>query len=94
MWYVAISIHFLLLLITTQVCLQLRERGRSRISFVGKQPGLDDAAVDLDEADPNVISNDDDDDDDDALDDVSLMMFYRMNMVMEKAEKENRLIIS
>ena len=88
MWYVAISIHFLLLLITTQVCLQLRERGRSRISFVGKQPGLDDAAVDLDEADPT------DDDDDDALDDVSLMMFYRMNMVMEKAEKENRLIIS
>ena len=88
MWYVVISIHFLLLLITTQVCLQLRERGRSRISFVGKQPGLDDAAVDLDEADPT------DDDDDDALDDVSLMMFYRMNMVMEKAEKENRLIIS
>ena len=84
MWYVAISIHFLLLLITTQVCLQLRERGRSRISFVGKQPGLDDAAVDLDEADPN------DDDDDD----VSLMIFYRMNMEMEKAEKENRLIIS
>ena len=35
-----------------------------------------------------------DDDDDDALDDVSLMMFYRMNMEMEKAEKENRLIIS
>ena len=69
------------------MCLQLRERGRSRISFVGKQPGLDDAAVDLDEADPN-------DDDDDALDDVSLMMFYRMNMEMEKAEKENRLIIS
>ena len=87
MWYVAISIHFLLLLITTQVCLQLRERGRSRISFVGKQPGLDDAAVDLDEADPT-------DDDDDALDYVSLMMFYRMNMEMEKAEKENRLIIS
>ena len=85
----AISIHFLLLLllITTQVCLQLRERGRSRISFVGKQPGLDDAVVDLDEADPN-------DDDDDALDDVSLMIFYRMNMEMEKAEKENRLIIS
>ena len=71
--------------------LQLRERGRSRISFVGKQPGLDDAAVDLDEADPN---DDDDDDDDDALDYVSLMMFYRMNMEMEKAEKENRLIIS
>ena len=91
MWYVAIRIHFLLLLIiiiTTQVCLQLRERGRSRISFVGKQPGLDDAAVDLDEADPN------DDDDDDALDDVSCVMFYRMNMEMEKAEKENRLIIS
>ena len=84
----AISIHFLLLIITTQVCLQLRERGRSRISFVGKQPGLDDAAVDLDEADPN------DDDDDDALDYMSLMMFYRMNMEMEKAEKENRLIIS
>ena len=69
------------------MCLQLRERGRSRISFVGKQPGLDDAAVDLDEADPN-------DDDDDALDDVSCVMFYRMNMEMEKAEKENRLIIS
>ena len=83
-----ISIHFLLIIITTQVCLQLRERGRSRISFVGKQPGLDDAAVDLDEADPN------DDDDDDALDDVSLMIFYRMNMEMEKAEKENRLIVS
>ena len=69
------------------MCLQLRERGRSRISFVGKQPGLDDAAVDLDHADPG-------DDDDDALDDVSLMMFYRMNMEMEKAEMENRLIIS
>ena len=90
MWYVGISINFLLIIIiiTTQVCLQLRERGRSRISFVGKQPGLDDAAVDLDEADPT------DDDDDDALDDVSLMIFYRMNMEMEKAEKENRLIIS
>ena len=40
------------------------------------------------------MMNNDDGDDDDALDDVSLMMFYRMNMVMEKAEKENRLIIS
>ena len=40
------------------------------------------------------MMNNDDGDDDDALDDVSLMMFYRMNMEMEKAEKENRLIIS
>ena len=38
------------IIIILQVCLQFRKRGRSRISFVGRQPGFQDVEAEVEDA--------------------------------------------